>query len=93
MSDHNECPTCTQDWVANTDYECGCCGRPASEHIRVTSLCRILRETQQREHKARALADRLANCLNNLWHHHSLTEASYDYIDEALAAWKEARSE
>jgi hypothetical protein len=38
-----------QDWVANTDYECGCCGRPASEHIRVTSLCRILRETQQRE--------------------------------------------
>lgn len=49
MSDHNECPTCLQDWVANTDYECGCCGRPASEHIRVTSLCRILRETQQRE--------------------------------------------
>jgi 1,6-anhydro-N-acetylmuramate kinase len=41
----------------------------------------------------RALADRLADCLNNLWHHHSLTEASYDYIDEALAAWKEARSE
>ncbi len=49
MSDHNECPTCLQDWVANTDYECGCCGRPASEHIRVTNLCRILRETQQRE--------------------------------------------
>jgi len=49
VSDHNECPTCLQDWVANTDYECGCCGRPASEHIRVTSLCRILRETQQRE--------------------------------------------
>ena len=49
MSDHNECPTCLQDWIADTDYECGCCGRPASEHIRVTSLCRILRETQQRE--------------------------------------------
>jgi len=49
VNDHNECPTCLQDWVANTDYECGCCGRPASEHIRVTSLCRILRETQQRE--------------------------------------------
>lgn len=41
----------------------------------------------------RALADRLADCLNNLWHHHSLTEASYDYIDNALNAWKEARSE
>ena len=48
-TEHNECPTCLQDWVTPTDYECGCCGRPASEHIRVTSLCRILRETQQRE--------------------------------------------
>jgi hypothetical protein len=35
----------------------------------------------------------LADCLNNLWHHHSLTEASYDCIDNALAAWKEARGE
>lgn len=49
-TEHNECPTCKQDWVAPTDYECGCCGNPASEHISVTSLCRILRETQQREH-------------------------------------------
>ena len=48
-TEHNECPTCKQDWVAPTDYECGC-GNPASEHISVTSLCRILRETQQREH-------------------------------------------
>jgi predicted amidophosphoribosyltransferase len=49
-TEHNECPTCKQDWVAPTDYECGCCGNQASEHISVTSLCRILRETQQREH-------------------------------------------
>lgn len=49
-TEHNECPTCRQDWVAPTDYECGCCGNLASEHISVTSLCRILRETQQREH-------------------------------------------
>jgi septal ring factor EnvC (AmiA/AmiB activator) len=59
MSDHNECPTCLQDWVANTDYECGCCGRPASEHIRVTSLCRILRETQQRENALIVERDKL----------------------------------
>jgi len=40
-----------------------------------------------------ALADRLAADLNDLWHHYSQTEASYEVIDEALAAWKEARSE
>lgn len=50
-------------------------------------------ETKQQLAAERALADRLADCLNNLWHHHSLTEASYDYIDNALAAWKEARGE
>ena len=49
MCDHNECPTCTQDWVADTDYECSACGRPASEHISVTSVCRILYETRARE--------------------------------------------
>lgn len=41
----------------------------------------------------RALADRLAADLNGLWHHYSQTEASYEVIDEALNAWKEARSE
>lgn len=92
MSDHNECPTCLQDWVANTDYECGCCGRPASEHIKVTSLCRILRETQQREHKARALADRLADALLSTmssW----MTSPDAEQAAKSLAAWKEARSE
>ncbi len=49
MCDHNECPTCKQDWVADTDYECIACGRPASEHISVTSVCRILYETRARE--------------------------------------------
>ena len=49
-----------------------------------------LRGTLERE---RALADRLADCLNNLWHYHSLTEVSYDFIDNALDAWKEARGE
>lgn len=41
-----ECPTCRQQWMAETDYDCGCCGRPASEHLRVTTLCRQLKEAQ-----------------------------------------------
>jgi ribosomal protein L37E len=52
MNTHEEwdCPTCGRPTPPSEDYECGCCGNPASEHISVTSLCRILRETQQREH-------------------------------------------
>lgn len=39
----------------------------------------------------RALADRLAKDLDDLWHRHSLTGAAYEVIESALAAWKEAR--
>lgn len=39
----------------------------------------------------RALADRLAEDLNNLWHYYSLTGAAYEVVEAALAAWKEAR--
>lgn len=53
----------------------------------------ILDQYRRERDAERALADRLADCLNNLWHYHSLTEESYDYIDAPLAAWKEARSE
>ena len=49
MCDHNECPTCKQDWVADTDYECTACGRMASEHISATSICKIMYETRARE--------------------------------------------
>lgn len=48
-TEHNECPTCKQDWVADTDFGCEACGRPASEHIHVTSVCKILYQTRARE--------------------------------------------
>jgi hypothetical protein len=61
------------------------------EQLASTEKCYSdLRGELERE---RALADRLADCLNNLWQHHSLTEVSYDYIDNALDAWKEVRGE
>ena len=69
---------------AYSESECGC------DADWTPSEVYELRGKLERE---RALADRLADCLNNLWHHHSLTEASYDYIDNTLDAWKEARSE
>lgn len=93
MSDHNECPTCLQDWVANTDYECGCCGRPASEHIRVTSLCRILRETQQREN---SLIVQLSDAKTSVEHWQAKAkqadEAANDLVAELIDTrreWKE----
>ena len=69
---------------AYSESECGCDADWTPTEVYE------LREQLKSE---RALADRLADCLNDLWHRHSLTEASYDYIDNALAAWKEARSE
>ena len=44
-----ECPTCLRPMEPAHDYECACCEAKASEHLRVTTLCRLLRETQRRE--------------------------------------------
>jgi hypothetical protein len=44
-----ECPTCLRPMPEEHDYECGTCEAKASEHLRVTTLCRLLRETQRRE--------------------------------------------
>jgi hypothetical protein len=44
-----DCPTCLRPMPEEHDYECGTCEAKASEHLRVTTLCRLLRETQRRE--------------------------------------------
>lgn len=44
-----ECPTCHQPFPAEADYECGTCEAKASEHLRVTTMCRLLREVSGRE--------------------------------------------
>ena len=44
-----ECPTCLRPMPAEIDYECGTCESMASQHLRVTTLCKLLRETQRRE--------------------------------------------
>ena len=44
-----ECPTCLRPMADEHDYECGTCEAKASEHLRVTTLCKLLRETQRRE--------------------------------------------
>jgi hypothetical protein len=49
VSDHNECPCCHQDWVADTDRNCPTCELPVSEHVSVEVLCRRVREAQNRE--------------------------------------------
>jgi hypothetical protein len=48
------------------------------EQCRVSSVCRELREQR----------DRLAEVLNDLWHHYSLTGAAYELIEKALAEVK-----
>lgn len=48
-SNHNECPCCHQDWVADTDRTCPTCDLPVSEHVSVEVLCRRVCEAQNRE--------------------------------------------
>lgn len=49
LGDAWECPTCLQPFPPHHDYECGTCEAKASEHLRVTTMCKLLRETQRRE--------------------------------------------
>jgi hypothetical protein len=49
LEDGCECPTCLRPMPAEHDYECGTCEAKASEHLRVTTLCKLLRASQARE--------------------------------------------
>lgn len=49
IDDAWECPTCLQPFLPHHDYECGTCEAKASEHLRVTTMCRLLRELSGRE--------------------------------------------
>ena len=49
MSDLSDCPTCHVPMPIEQDYECATCGMMASEHISVTSMCKVLRAVTNRE--------------------------------------------
>ena len=49
MSDLSDCPTCSRPMLSEHDYECATCGVMASEHISVTSMCKVLRAVTNRE--------------------------------------------
>ena len=72
-----ECPTCLQPFPPHHDYECGTCEAKASEHLRVTTMCRLLREVSGREAKLTVERDKLNGLLirlyNDLFVHHSGT--------------------
>lgn len=75
-----ECPTCLQPFPSHKDYECGTCEAKASEHLRVTTLCRLLRESQQRENSLIVERDKLNGLLIRLYNdinvHHAGTAIS-----------------
>lgn len=106
LDDSWECPTCLQPFPPHHDYECGTCEAKASEHLRVTAMCRLLREVSGREaaliverdklkqqlSAERALADRLAGLLELYFWKYEV-RGDIGEISKALAASKEARSE
>ena len=61
-----ECPTCLQPFDPHHDYECGTCEAKASEHLRVTTMCKLLRETQRREHALIVENKRLKETIQSL---------------------------
>lgn len=58
-----ECPTCLRPMQDEHDYECGTCEAKASEHIRVTTMCKLLRASQTRESCLIVERDRLRDRL------------------------------
>lgn len=46
-----DCPTCGRPTPPEHDHRCSTCDMFASQHISVTSLCRLLREAIAREDK------------------------------------------
>lgn len=47
---------------------------------------RLLGDTIKQRNESREQRDRLAEALNDLWHHYSLTDAAYALIDAALTS-------
>lgn len=103
-----ECPTCLRPMQDEHDYECGTCEAKASEHIRVTTMCKLLRASQTREScliverdrlkrqldAERALADRLAMSVQTLRVMlNALTDGHGNELGaESLKRWKAARA-
>jgi hypothetical protein len=114
-----DCPSCGRPTPTEIDVKCHC-GMMASHHVSVWTMCKRLRESQQREsalivenneqarllgmsaerecdlrgklERERALADRLADSLLSTlssW----MTSPDSEKAAQAIAAWKEARSE
>jgi len=59
MSELSDCPTCSRPTPEEHDYECATCGLMASEHISVTSMCKVLRAVSNRESSLLVEKDRL----------------------------------
>ena len=88
-----DCPTCLQPFPPHHDYECGTCEAKASEHLRVTTMCKLLRETQRREN---SLIIQLSDAKTSVEHWQEKAkqadEAANDLVAELIDTrreWKE----
>lgn len=93
LGDAWECPTCLQPFPPHHDYECGTCEAKASEHLRVTTMCKLLRETQRREN---SLIVQLSDAKTSVEHWQAKAkqadEAANDLVAELIDTrreWKE----
>jgi len=66
MSEEWDCPTCNRPMSEEHDYECCACEVKASEHLRVTTMCKLLRASQGRESSLIVENKRLKEQCSNL---------------------------
>lgn len=106
--DYWDCPCCERPMPPENDKECHC-GKKTSHHLSVSAMCRIMHNMSGRDAALtvekdklakqlaaeRAIADRLAGELKELLYY-DLQDVDLGRLKssrDALAAWKEARSE
>ena len=91
MSEHFDCPTCSIPMPEQYDYECATCGLMASEHISVTSMCKVLRAVSNREASLIVERDKLKRELDEAREQRDgLAEAAQAVVDRwETPFWKE----
>ena len=99
MSDNTDwdCPTCGRPTPTEIDVECHC-GMMASHHVSISTMCKRLREAQQREsalivevnEQARLLgmsAERECDLRGELERERALADRLADALATALGSW------
>ena len=87
-----DCPTCKQIHPPETDYECGCCGRMASHHLSISTMCRIIDSWKTRAIRAELELEKVQR-EREQWRMSSVCRELAEQRDRLAEALREIKSE